>query len=118
MSLPARALIALVVNTAALVAIGKFVPGVTLTDDLTSVVLLGAILTLLNFVIKPILKLVLSPVIILTLGIGLILVNAIVLYLLDNISQEITIQNVAAYLYAAVLLGIINLVSHILFHKK
>ena len=113
-----RTLIALVVNTAVLIAIGKFVPNVTLTDDLWKVIVLGAILTLLNFIVKPVLRLFLSPVILITLGIGLILVNAIILYVLDNISGEITIHGVAAYLYAAILLGIANLLSHIFLIKK
>ena len=44
---------------------------------------LTLILTLLNFILKPILKLLLGPIIVLTLGLGAFLVNAVILKLLD-----------------------------------
>ncbi len=73
---------------------------------------MAAILTLLNFILKPILTLVLGPVIILTLGLGLILVNARILKILDLFLNNLTIETIPALLYATILIGVVNFVFH------
>jgi len=118
MKFPARILIAYIVNIAALYIIGTYVPMIAVTQDPRGLALLGVLFTLLNFIIKPILKLVLSPFIVLTLGLALIAVNALLLFVLDILSEGITIQSTFAYLIGALVVGVINVIAHILFHKK
>ncbi len=90
-------------NALALWIANRYIPGFVLTPHWGAIILIALILSLLNFLLKPLLTLVFGPVIILTLGSALIIVNAIILYLLiiitsriDLLSGSIMIQNIPA----------------------
>lgn len=112
MKLLAHIIVAVIANVIGLVAAAYFVIGFDLNVDVPSLVMLAAILTALNFFLKPILKLFLGPVIVLTLGLGLILVNAVILKILDIISQNLSIDSIQALMYGAILIGLVNFVFH------
>lgn len=99
-------------NIIALWAVGYFVTGFEISSDLKSFALVAAIFTVLNIFLRPILKLILSPVIVLTLGLGIILVNVLILYILDFISAEITINGLLPLLYAALIISVFNILFH------
>ncbi len=110
----AKIIVAVLANAIALFAAATYIPGFKLLEgDLKQIVGMAIILTVLNFVLKPILKLVLGPIIILTLGLGLILVNALILYTLDIISKNLTIETIPALIYATILVGAVNFVFHL-----
>ncbi len=113
MKLIAKIIVAILANGIALLAAAAYIPGFKLEGDLKQIVGIALILTLLNFLLKPILKLVLGPVIVLTLGLGLILVNALILYILDIISKNLTIETIPALVYATILVGVVNFVFHL-----
>lgn len=114
MKLLAKLAIAVAVNAFALIATVTFVPGATVAaPDLKNFVIAAAILTVLNLTIKPILKLMLGPVIVLTLGLGLVAVNAAVLFILDMLSKNLTIDGVSALFLGALIIGAANLILHI-----
>lgn len=117
MRLLAKIVLAVVVNMLALLAAEYFVPGFILSGDLKTLLVLAAVLTVLNYVLKPVLKLLLGPVIILTLGLGTILVNALILKILDFSSQALTIQGLVALLLATVLVSLVNFVFHLATRK-
>jgi putative membrane protein len=109
-------------NAFALWVANKYVPGFVLSAPIFGLVMLGLVLAILNFLLKPILTLALGPIIIITLGLGLIIVNAIILWLaaylsrlpqLDFIHGSITIQTIPALLFATLIISIINFVIHI-----
>ena len=101
-------------NGLALLLAAHFIQGFKLTSDLKEVAVIALILTGLNFVLKPMLKLILGPIIILTLGLGLFLVNAVVIYILDILSKNLTIETVPALILASVLVGAVNFTFHLL----
>lgn len=105
-------MIAYVINLLGLVVAAYFVPGIQLTQDPKSLMLVALIFTLLNFILKPVLKMLLGPFILITLGLALILINMGMLYLLDKLSSNLTIVGVPALLYGALIIGIVNLVFH------
>ncbi len=113
MKLIAKIIVAVLANAIALYAAANYIPGFKLTGDVGQIIGMAAILTFLNFILKPIFRLILGPVIILTLGLGLILVNALILYILDIISKNITIETIPALIYATLLLGAVNFVFHL-----
>jgi putative membrane protein len=113
MSWTARVLVALIANILGLLAAAYFVAGFSVAGDAVTYLKIGLILTVLNFVLKPILKLIFTPVIILTLGLGIIVVNALVLYVLDFLSPDLTIQGTLPLVCAAILIGAINFVFHL-----
>lgn len=112
MKFAAKILVALIANIIGLLAAAYFVTGFDLNITYQDLLMLGVTLTVLNFVLKPILKLFLGPVIILTLGIGLILVNMIILYILDILSKNLTIETIPALIYSSLIIGFINFAFH------
>ena len=108
-----KILVAIVMNAVALFAAGYFVSGFAIQADLRTFVIMAAVLTLLNAVVKPILTLVLGPIIIITLGLGLVFVNMAVLFILDKLFQNLTIHTIPALLYASLIIGIVNFVFHL-----
>jgi putative membrane protein len=118
MRIIARYLVAIAVNGAGLLLAAYLIPGFGLEGGFAELAWIAFVLTILNFLVKPVLKLVLGPIIILTLGLGLILVNMLVIYLLDILSDQLTIVGIPALFYAAVLLGIVNFVYHLATKKQ
>jgi putative membrane protein len=109
----AKIVVAVAANAVALWAATSYIPGFTLTGGFSEFVRVALILTALNFVLKPILKLILGPVIVLTLGIGLIIVNSLILYILDFLSKNLTIETIPALVYSAILIGFVNFIFHL-----
>lgn len=107
-------------NAFALWLANTYVPGFVLSATWLQLAIIGFILALLNFILKPILTLVLGPVIVLTLGLGVLIVNAIILYLLpiianhlDMLKGSITIQTIPALVFATLIVSAVNFVIHI-----
>jgi putative membrane protein len=107
-----RVIVAVLLNALGLWVAANYIPGFRLVADAKEIAIIAAILTVLNFVLKPILTLVLGPVIVLTLGLGILFVNALVLYVLDIFVQNLRIETVLALIYATFLFSIINFVFH------
>ncbi len=115
-----RAILMIGGNTLALWLANQYVPGFALHGNWVAIVLVALILSLLNFLLKPVLTLVLGPVIILTLGLGLIVVNALILYLLpivanhiDFLRGSIMIQSIPALFFATLIVSVINFIIHL-----
>ena len=64
---------------------------------------------LINWYVKPIVSWILTPVIILTLGLFTLVINAGMLYLLDILSENVTITTTESLLYGTLLIAGINL---------
>lgn len=109
----AKIIVAIIANALGLWVANAYIPGFVIAGGLQELLVLSFVLAVLNFLLKPILKLIFGPVIVLTLGVGLIIVNAIVLYILDVLSKNLTIETIPALIYGTILLGIINFVFHL-----
>lgn len=108
----------ILLNAAVFWGMTFFLQGFSLTGGLGQTVVVAAVFTGLNFMLKPVLKLILGPVIILTLGLGLILVNMLILYILDRLTNNLTIHGVLTLLYASLTLGAVNFFWHWIFKKR
>src|SRR3989344_1041377 len=95
--------IAVFLINAAGLALATYIPGFEIKNGIAGLAALTLIFTALNLFVKPLLKLILGPVIILTLGIALFFINALMLYLLDFLSENLTIQSTLTLLYATLL---------------
>ena len=100
----------------------RYFPGFSLQAPITGLIIIALVLTLLNFILKPVLTLILGPIIIITLGLGLIIVNAIILWFasylsnlpqLDFVHGSITIQTIPALILATLVVSIVNFVIHL-----
>ncbi|HVM77084.1 MAG TPA: phage holin family protein [Candidatus Paceibacterota bacterium] len=108
-------------NAFALWLANRWVPGFAMNATFLQFVILGFILAILNFFLKPLLTLILGPIILITLGLGVLIVNAIVLYLLpiasshiDFLHGTITIQSIPALFIATIVVSAVNFLIHIL----
>ena len=108
-----KIIVIILLNAAAFLGIANFLPGFELKGGLSQVILIALVFTLLNFILKPVLKLILGPVIVLTLGLGLLLINMILLYILDGLINNLTIDGVLTLFYASIIVGIINFFVHL-----
>ena len=96
-------------NAVALYVAAALIEGFSVSGDLMTLAVLGAILTALNMVIRPIVKFFLGPFIVLTFGLFIIVVNALMLWLLDFMSANLTIQGYLPLLLATLLVGLVKI---------
>jgi len=88
----------------------KFVPGVEIAGGMNSLLLVGTILGLINFFIKPILRMLTFPLRILTLGLIGIVINMAIIWLADIIFVELIITGLPALFWTSVIFAILNFV--------
>jgi putative membrane protein len=113
MKLASHIIGAVVVNALALWITSLFLPNFYLTPKLVDILGVALIFTALNYLVRPILKFMLLPFIVLTLGLGLLVINGFMLFLLDLLSKDITIQGVPTLIYATLIVGVVNFVFHL-----
>jgi putative membrane protein len=114
-----RFLYTVLINAAALFIVSKVLPGFVFEGGWLSPVIVGAILTVLNYFVKPILKFLSFPLVFLSAGLFIIVINAFTLYLAHYILQVMDIAGIAlqvesllTYLFAAIIFGVANWFIH------
>lgn len=106
-------LILLVVTNALALAVAIWLlDDITLTgsdrnDRLLSLLVVGAILGVINAVVRPVVRFLSLPLIILTLGLMLVVINALMLLLLSKISEALELGFHVEGFWTAVLGGIV-----------
>jgi|YelNatPaOPRAMG01_1025707.scaffolds.fasta_scaffold47029_3 putative membrane protein len=96
-------------NAAAILVTNYFLPSF-FSGNLVNLAEVAVILTLINTFIKPLLEFLSAPFIFLTFGLFTLVVNAISIYLLDILSQFITIQNIQELMIATIIISVINFI--------
>jgi len=96
-------------NLVALILAGQFIAGFELSADFTNLLIAAGIFTLINLYIRPLIRFFLSPLVILTLGLFSLVINAGMLYLLDILSENVTITGIEALIYGTLLITIVNI---------
>ena len=100
----------LVGNIIAILIAREFVVGVSFVGDLIGVATAAGVLTIIQFIVRPILKLFFGPLILLSFGLFIIVINALTLYFLDLLSPELTIQGYWPLLVTTLIVSLVNLV--------
>ncbi|MBU2564020.1 phage holin family protein [Patescibacteria group bacterium] len=95
-----------------------FIQNVSFLGDLTDYLIIGAILTLANLIIRPFLRLISTPLIFITLGLFLIVINGIILFGVDFFIDNLTIIGFWAYLWTTLIISIINAIIVPIAKKK
>lgn len=96
-------------NSLALYVAYYFVSGFVVSGSWKEYLIAGAFLGLLNLLVKPVLKMISMPIIILTLGLFILVINGLLLWTVDYIFDFVSIRDVTALLYAAVIISVVNL---------
>lgn len=99
--------VALILNSLALLATAYIVPGFKVADVQTAV-LAAIVLGVVNTFIKPALLFLTAPLTLLTLGLFAFVVNAVVLWIVAAFVGGVTIDGVVPAILAAVVLSVVS----------
>jgi len=94
-------------NAIAVLITAYLLPGVSIEDFITAIIV-AAVLALLNNFLKPILIILTIPVTILTLGLFLLVINAVIILLADDLVGGFHVDNFWWALLFSVILSLIN----------
>jgi len=96
-------LLRLLLSALAVVLLSKVLPGVGVDSYLTAIIV-AVVLSLLNFLVKPLLIVLTLPITIITLGIFLLFINAIIILLADYFVGGFSVANIWwAFLFSLLL---------------
>ncbi|MBI2600042.1 phage holin family protein [Candidatus Daviesbacteria bacterium] len=101
--------LALLLNTAALLITAYIVPGFKV-DNFTTALLAAIALGVVNTFIKPIISLITLPLSIVTLGLFVFVVNAIMLFIVAAVVKGLTIDGWLPAILGAIVLSVVSTV--------
>ncbi len=114
-----RIIATILANALALFLVSRVLEGFVFEGGVVAPIIVGLILTVLNFILKPILKILSFPLVFLTGGLFLIVLNALMLYLADYLlavmdfeGVDLAVDGFLTYLLAALIFGIANWLIH------
>jgi putative membrane protein len=97
----------ILLSALAVVVLAKVLPGVGV-DTYTTAIIVAIVLSLLNFIVKPILIILTLPVTIITFGLFLLIINAIIILLADNLIAGFTVDSIWWALLFSLLLSFLQ----------
>ncbi|MBT8305382.1 MAG: phage holin family protein [Maribacter sp.] len=97
----------ILLSALAVVVLAKILPGVGI-DTYTTALIVAVVLSLLNFIVKPILIILTLPVTILTFGLFLLIINAIIILLADSLISGFSVENIWWALLFSLLLSFLQ----------
>lgn len=103
-----RLILKLAVNAAALWVAARIIDGISLTDDLVTILFIALVFGLINTFVRPLAKLISLPVLIVTLGLFTFVVNAAMLGLTAWIMDGLSIDGFGSALLGAVVITIVS----------
>jgi putative membrane protein len=110
-------LIRILGNAVAILIAAKLVPGFAFLGGYPELLIAGAVIGLLNGLVKPIIQLLSFPAILLTLGLFNIIINIALLLLADRLLENLVIRGFWAAFWGVVIISLTNhFISH--FAKK
>jgi len=110
MKLIGKLIIHFVANIVAILVASYFIAGFLFSGDLIALIITAGVFTLIQTFVRPILKLFFGPFIILTFGIFSFILNMIILYILDILSPELTIQGYIPLALGTLVISVVHIV--------
>jgi putative membrane protein len=99
-------------NTVALYVAAWLLTGVDYGDQWWTLLIAGAVFTVVNMAVKPILAVLSIPFIVVTLGLFYFLINVLMLYLTDWLVPDFEIETFWWGALAAIIVSFVNFVMH------
>lgn len=103
----------ILLSALAVVLLAKFLPGV-FVDSYVTAIIVAIVLSLLNFLVKPILVILTLPITIITLGIFLLFINGIIILLADYFIAGFEVSSIWWALLFSFLLSILQSIFYTL----
>jgi len=106
-----KLIIRILVTAILVMVIAHFMPGVTVANFTTSIIV-AVVLGLLNLFIKPILVILTFPVTIVTLGLFLLVINAIIIILCTKIVGGFGVDSFWTAVFFSIILSILQSITY------
>ena len=103
-----RLLITWFSNCLALLVAAAVIPAIGYSEDFGTLLLAGAILGIVNFIVRPWIILFTLPAVILSLGLALLAINALMLWLTSKIVDGFTVGGFWSTVGGALIVWIVN----------
>ncbi len=100
-------LLRMLLSALAVVILSKVLPGVGV-DSYVTAIIVALVLSLLNFLVKPLLIILTLPITLITLGIFLLFINAFIILLADYFIAGFSVQNIWWALLFSLLLSFLQ----------
>jgi putative membrane protein len=97
----------MVLTAVAVVLLANLLSGIQVDSFLTALIV-AVVLSLLNFIVKPILVILTLPVTILTLGLFLLVINALIILMADQLVAGFVVENIWWALLFSLLLSFLQ----------
>lgn len=102
-----KLIIKLLLNALIVVILAKVLSGVQVDSYLTAIVV-AAVLSILNLLVKPILVIFTLPITIVTLGLFLLVINALIILLADRLIPGFSVSSIWIAILFSILLSILQ----------
>lgn len=106
-----KLILRLLLNALAVVILSYVLPGVGV-DSIVTAIIVAVVLSLLNFLVKPILVILTLPITILTLGLFLLVINAIIILITANLIDGFQVVSFWWAVIFSLLLAILQAILH------
>ncbi len=106
-----KLILKLLLNALAVVILSYILPGVGV-DSITIAILVALVLSILNFLVKPILVILTLPITILTLGLFLLIINAIIILIAAHFISGFQVSSIWWALIFSLLLSFLQSILH------
>lgn len=110
MKLISRLIFLFASNLIAILLANYFIDNFSISTNPSDIFFVVGLLTLLNVFIRPALKFLLTPLIVITLGLFTFVINGALIYLVDILSENITINGLVPLVYATLLISAVNMI--------
>jgi putative membrane protein len=107
----------ILLSALAVVILAKLLSGIFVDSYITAIIV-AIVLSLLNFIVKPILVIFTLPVTILTLGLFLLIINAIIILLADSLVTGFEVKNIWWALLFSLLLSFFQSILFSMFKES
>lgn len=112
-----KLILRILLSALAVVILSKVLPHVSVDSYFTAIVV-AIVLSLLNFLVKPLLVILTLPVTILTLGLFLLIINAIIILLADELINGFVVDGIWWALLFSLLLSFLQSLLYSLLKEK
>ena len=106
-----RLLLRFLVIAAAVWLVAAYVPGVSVTEGISSYLWIALVFAAVNLLVKPVLKLLSFPLLLLTLGLFLVVINAAMFGLTAWLSARLEVDGIAPAVIGSLVISVVTWVG-------
>jgi len=111
-----KLIIRLLLNAIAVLLLAEILKGVEIDNYLTAIIV-AAVLSVLNVLVKPLLIILTLPITIITLGLFLLVINAMIILLADKLIDGFAVSSIWIAILFSILLSILQSLLHSIFKE-